>query len=82
MTWKITRNITYTGRWFVFSDYSYLQGDWENTFNFSVNRYISTQIYVHARYDSSTTRDPDSKWHLWQLKEILSFGFAYQFSTI
>lgn len=82
MVWKITRDITYTSRLFLFTDYSYLQGDWENTFNFSVNRYISTQIYVHARYDSSTARLADSDWHRWQLKEILSFGFSYQFSTI
>lgn len=82
MVWKITRDITYTSRLFLFTDYSYLQGDWENTFNFSVNRYISTQIYVHARYDSSTARLADSDWHHWQLKEILSFGFSYQFSTI
>lgn len=82
IVWKITRDITYTSRLFLFTDYSYLQGDWENTFNFSVNRYISTQIYVHARYDSSMARLADSDWHRWQLKEILSFGFSYQFSTI
>lgn len=82
MTWHITRDITYTSRVFLFTDYSYLQGDWENTFNFSVNRYISTQIYVHARYDSSTGRLADSDWHHWQLKEILSFGFSYQFKTV
>ncbi len=80
--WKLTRNITYSSRIFVFTDYSYIQGDWENTFDFSVNRYISTQIYIHARYDSSTPRREDCSWHKWQLKEILSFGFSYKFGTV
>lgn len=82
LLWKLTRNITYSSRLFAFTDYSYIQGDWENTFDFSVNRYISTQIYIHARYDSSTPRREDCSWHKWQLKEILSFGFSYKFSTV
>lgn len=82
LLWKLTRNITYSSRLYIFTDYSYIQGDWENTFDFSVNRYMSTQIYIHARYDSSTPRREDCSWHKWQLKEILSFGFSYKFSTV
>ena len=80
-TWNITWNISYSSRLFVFTDFDVAQGDWENTVNFSINRFLSTQLYVHLRYDSGTPRpDKESNWHLWQLKEILSFGFAYQFS--
>lgn len=82
MTWNILWNITYNSRFFLFTDYDYVQSDWENTINFSINRYLSTQIYVHMRYDSSTPRVDGSSWHKWQLKEILSFGFQYQFKTI
>ena len=82
MTWNILWNITYNSRFFLFTDYDYVQSDWENTVNFSINRYLSTQIYVHMRYDSSTPRVDGSSWHKWQLKEILSFGFQYQFKTI
>lgn len=80
--WKMAWNITYKSRIFLFSDYSYLQGDWEHTFNFAINRYFSTQLYLHMRYDTSTPRIEDSKWHKFQFKEILSFGFNYVFSTI
>lgn len=80
-SWKISYNISYTSRLFLFSDYSYMQGDWENTFNFNINRFLSTQLYVHLRYDSSTTDNNYTKWKDWQLKEILSFGFAYRFTT-
>ena len=68
-------------RLFVFTDYTYLQSDWENTISFDINRFLSTQLYVHVRYDSSTPRLEDSKWHTWQIKEILSLGFSYKFAT-
>ena len=81
LTWQIAYNITLSSRLYVFSDYSYVQGDLENTLSFSINRFLSTQIYAHLRSDSQTPRISDSRWHKWQLKEIFSFGFAYKFAT-
>lgn len=82
LTWKPIFYMTYTSRLYTFTNYKYVQGDWENTLSFAINQYLSTQIYVHLRYDSSTSRIESTKWHRWQLKEILSFGFQYTFSTI
>lgn len=80
--WNLAYNIHYVSRMFIFTDYTYLQGDWENTFSFDINRFLSTQLQVHLRYDSSTPRLEDSRWHVWQLNEVLSFGFSYKFATI
>ena len=80
--WKLTYNITYTSRLFAFTDYHYLQGDWENTLDFSINRFLSTRIYAHLRYDSQAPEVADTSWRLWQFKEILSIGFSYKFSRI
>ncbi|MDE5785527.1 MAG: DUF3078 domain-containing protein, partial [Duncaniella sp.] len=80
VTWNITSNISYRSRFFVFTDYSYIQGDWENTFNFAINKFLSTQLFIHARYDSSVPSNPD--WHKFQMKEILSFGISYSFSSL
>ncbi len=82
LTWKIAYNITYTSRLFAFSDYSTFYGDWENKVAFNINRYLSTNIYAHLRYDTSTPRCDDPSWHKLQVKEVLSFGFAYRFSNI
>lgn len=83
VTWQMAHNIKMLSRWFAFTDYGYFQADWENTLQFAVNRYLSTQIYVHARYDSNTPRvADDTQWHKLQLKEILSFGIAYNFKSI
>ena len=76
---KFTPNISWQTRFYAFTDYSYVQGDWENTFDFAVSRHLNTQIYVHLRYDKSHPRDDD--WNYWQLKEILSFGLIYRFAT-
>ena len=78
VVWKITPAISWTSRLYAFTDYTYVQGDWENTFEFSVNRYLSTQFYLHLRYDKSAS--PDRDWDYWQFKEILSFGLTYKFS--
>ena len=77
-TWKMAYNITYNARVFGFTDYDYMQADWQNTFTFNINRFLSTNLFIDLRYDSSQPRRADSNWHLWQLKEILSFGFSYK----
>ena len=79
---KLAYNITYNTRLFAFTNYEYLQGDWEHTVDFAINRFLTTRIYAHLRYDSQTKRLPDTRWHRWQLKEILSIGFTYRFSRI
>lgn len=81
MQWKIAYNITYTTRLFGFTDYDYAYTDWENTIDFNINRFLSTRLYVHFRYDTSTPHVEDSRWSKLQLKEIFSFGFSYHFGV-
>lgn len=80
LDWTFAANMNWKSRFFLFSDYKYFLGDWENTLSFSINRFLSTQIYFHLRYDSSAESDART-WKKWMLKEILSFGFAYTFSS-
>ncbi|MDE5882495.1 MAG: DUF3078 domain-containing protein [Muribaculaceae bacterium] len=79
MNWKVRYNVGYKTRLFLFSDYTYFLADWEHTFNFEINRFLSTQIYVHMRYDTST--ETLTKWKHFMLREVLSFGLSYTFST-
>ncbi len=82
INWQLRSNINFKSRVFVFSDYSYIQCDWENTLQMNVSKFLSTQIYWHLRYDSTTPRSDDPDWHKLQVKEILSFGITYAFSSI
>ena len=79
MNWNITTNISYKTRLFLFTDYSYFLSDWENTFSFEINKFLSTQIYVHLRYDTSS--ENTTSWKKFMMREILSFGLSYTFST-
>lgn len=78
---KFWGNTTYTTRLFLFTDYEKFQGDWENTLNFQFSRLFSTQIYAHLRYDTSVDSSISRKWRKLMLKEILSVGISYNFST-
>lgn len=80
MTWQATSNISMRTRLFAFTDYSYFQGNIETTWDFAINKFLSTQIYANLRYDSSSDFNL-CKWHHWMLKEILSFGLSYTFSS-
>ncbi len=79
LNWKIRNNIIWTSRLYAFTNYEYVQGDWENTFDFSITRHLNTKLYVHLRYDKSRPWHAD--WKYWQLKEILSFGLTYRIAT-
>lgn len=79
MDWSITANIKYKTRAFLFTDYSYFLADWQNTLSFEINKFLSTQIFVNLRWDTST--DSYGSWKKFMMKEILSFGLSYTFST-
>lgn len=81
LTWKIFDNVSYRTRLFLFTDYSDFLGDWQNTLDFKFNKFFSTQIYANLRYDSSVDETVAPKWKKWMLKEILSVGLSYTFST-
>lgn len=72
LAWKITDNIKWESRLYFFSNYEHSQGDFENNFNFTINRYFSTRISFHLRYDNDTDNSD-----VFQFKELLSFGFNY-----
>ena len=65
----VTRFYYYTGR------YEYVQMDWENTFNFQMNKHLSAKFFFHVRYDDN--RDPHEEYGYLQFKEYLTFGLNY-----
>lgn len=80
LTWKIWNNISWKSRLFLFTNYKNFTADWENTFNFQITRFLSTQLYVYPRFDSTSDFNA-TRWHHWMLKEILSIGITYTFAT-
>lgn len=74
--YQLGKNISYNTRFYYFTGrYEYVQMDWENTFNFQVNKHLSAKFFFHARFDDSRAKDP--KYGYLQFKEYLTFGLNY-----
>ena len=77
LKWAIAENITYQTRMYGFTTYSRVEWEWENTFTFNFNKYISTKLFIYPRFDDSYTRDDHHGY--FQFKEFMSLGFSYNF---
>jgi hypothetical protein len=71
LTWKICNSVEWSSRLYAFTSYDSFLGEFENTFTFRVNRYLSANVMLYPRIDDGTAYDP------WQMKEMLTFGFNY-----
>ena len=76
LDWKIAKNITYVSKFEYFTTYKKVIAGWENTFDFKLNRYLSTKLFLHARFDDGVTLTEDNKSYF-QFKEMLTFGLSY-----
>lgn len=77
--WKFCYNVAWKSRVFAFTDYEHFQADWQNQFAFTINRWLSANLNVDMRYDSSAPAV--GQWRQIQLRELLSLGFTYTFTT-
>ena len=77
ITWQFTKDIRWKTRLYGYTTYKRALLEWENTFTFVVNKYISSNLFIYPRFDDGTKRDDHHGY--WQFKEYISLGFAYSF---
>ena len=78
ITWVLAENIKWKSRLYAFTSYRRVEAEWENTFSFAFNTYISTNIFIYPRFDDSYKSRHDD-FGYFQLKEYASLGFTYSF---
>ena len=77
LKFDIAKNVNYVSRLYYFTNYSKVTAEWENTFNFPINRFFSTSIYLFFRFDDNPQLKKDKTLGYIQLNELISFGFNY-----
>ncbi len=75
LNYKILSNLMWDSKFSYTTNYEKVLSGWENTFTFVFNRFFSTKLFVHTRFDDSVTRAEGDSY--FQLQELLSLGFSY-----
>ncbi len=84
---KVMKNVNWTSRFYCFGNIfdnkkdMYVLLEWENTLDFTINKYLSAKFFAYPRFDNST-RDKNNPKHAhsyFMFKEWLSLGVSYNF---
>lgn len=76
LNFQFNRNVSWYSRFWYFTSYEKVQGEFENRLTMAISRFFATTITLHLRYDDSVKKDKD--FGFLQANELLSFGFNYK----
>ncbi|MCI7273342.1 DUF3078 domain-containing protein [bacterium] len=76
-TWNLMKNVSWRSRFYYFTDYSKSQIEWENTFSFTINKYLKGSLFLYPRFDDSRQRKEGETY--FQFSEQLLFGLEFNF---
>ena len=77
MTFQFNRNVSWYSRFYYFTSYDRMLGEFENRLTMAISRFFSTTISLNLRYDDAVAKKEDFNSYL-QVNELLSFGFNYK----
>lgn len=72
--------IKWKTRLYGYTTYERTEVEWENTFTFQFNKYISTNIFIYPRFDDGSSVRHDD-YGYWQFKEYASIGLHIHFDV-
>lgn len=75
LTWAFSEQLKWTSKFYYYTDFTYVDTDWENTLDMSLNNNFTTSLYVHLKADDRLDRAPGES--LIQMQELFSFGMMY-----
>ena len=79
-TYKMFKNVSWQSRLYWFTTFKLTRIEWENTINFTINKYLATTVFLYPRFDDSSPKyRSESSESYWMFKEWLSLGLSYDF---
>ncbi len=78
VAYAFSKELKLESKMYVYTDYKNVEFDWEITGNFIANRFLTVQLSLHPRYDSSLVLAEGQKSRF-QFREFVSLGFLYAF---
>ena len=76
LTYTFNKFVDWTSRFKYFTNYHRAEIEFENKFNMSLNRYLSTNIILYLRYDDNVPKG--NQYGYLQVNEMISFGLSYK----
>lgn len=76
LSWKFSDQLKWTSKYYYYTDFKYVDTDFENTFDLALNNYFTVSLYLHLKLDDRLKRDPGEP--LLQTQELFSFGMMYR----
>lgn len=77
-TWKPVREFALETKFYMYTNYRNVELDLEINCDFIINRWLTSRLTIHPRYDSSVIMEGDERAKM-QFRELLSIGFAHKF---
>lgn len=77
MNFQFSRNVSWYSRFYYFTSYDRMLGEFENRLTMAISRFFSTTISLNLRYDDAVDKKEEFDSYL-QINELLSFGFNYK----
>jgi len=77
-TWKPVREFALETKFYCYTNYRNVELDLEINCDFIINRWLTSRLTVHPRYDTAVILEGDDHAKI-QFRELLSIGFAHKF---
>lgn len=76
-SWNISKNISTRGNIYYYSDYHRVEARWSSTTNFTINKYLTSSLYLFPTFNDN--RFVNGKRELFNIQETLSMGLTVTF---
>lgn len=78
--WTICKELSWSTRFYTFTNYKSVVSEWENTFNFVINKFLSTKVYLYPRFDDAFNKGNKYRSNAkLQFKEYMSMSLNWGF---